>query len=311
MARKKKELIEKSCFGLLEFLEPTRNLDDVQGQEGAKKRLREDISLIKKGAWDALPMGYLFTGPVGTGKTYLATCAIGEIGIPCVQLMNFRSKWVGATEGNLEKILLTLRALGPVGVIIDEADAFMGTRESGGDSGTSSRTFAQFATQMGDTRYRGKIIWFLMTCRPDLLPVDIKRQGRVEIHIPLFYPMEDDEKKLYFVTMAAKQKWAVDEADVDPKWVSGKKLSGADIEAIIVAAKRQSLLDGGGQPKKTYLAAAATNFIPSTSSLEVQFQELASVIECTDQSFLPEIYRKADRVELTKEFRRLQAMMES
>jgi len=311
MARKKKELIEKSCFGLLEFLEPTRTLDDVQGQEGAKKRLREDISLIKKGAWEALPMGYLFTGPVGTGKTYLATCAIGELGIPCVQLMNFRSKWVGATEGNLEKILLTLRALGPVGVIIDEADAFMGTREEGGDSGTSNRIFAQFATQMGDTRYRGKILWFLMTCRPDLLPVDIKRQGRVEIHIPLFYPQEDAEKKLYFVTMAAKQKWPVDDSDVDPKWVAGKKLSGADIEAIIVAAKRQSLLDGGIQPKKKYLAAAATNFIPSTSSLEVQYQELASVIECTDQSFLPDSYRKADRVELLKDFHRLQALLEA
>ena len=311
MARKKKELIEKSCFGLLEFLEPSRTLDDVQGQDAAKKRLREDISLIKKGCWDALPMGYLFCGPVGTGKTYLATCAIGELGIPCVQLMNFRSKWVGATEGNLEKILLTLRALGPVGVLIDEADAFMGTREEGGDSGTSNRIFAQFATQMGDTRYRGKILWFLMTCRPDLLPVDIKRQGRVEIHIPLFYPQEDAEKKLYFVTMSKKTGWPVGEADVDPKWVAGKKLSGADIEAIIVAAKRQSLLDGGGQTKKKYLETAATNFIPSTSAVEVQYQELAAVIECTDRSFLPESYQKADRVELLKDFHRLQAMMEA
>ena len=311
MARKKKELIEKSCFGLLEFLEPTRSLDDVQGQDAAKKRLREDIGLIRKGAWDALPMGYLFCGPVGTGKTYLATCAIGELGIPCVQLLNFRSKWVGATEGNLEKILLTLRALGPVGVLIDEADAFMGTRSEEGDSGTSNRIFAQFATQMGDTRYRGKILWFLMTCRPDLLPVDIKRQGRVEIHIPLFYPVEDAEKKLYFVTMAKKTGWPVAESDVDPKWVAGKKLSGADIEAIIVAAKRQSLLDGGSQPKKKYLELAATDFIPSTSLLEVQYQELAAVIECTDRSFLPEAYRKADRVELMKEFHRLQALLEA
>ena len=79
---------------------------------------------------------------------------------------------------------------------------------------------------MGDTRYRGKIIWFLMTCRPDLLPVDIKRQGRVEIHIPLFYPMEDDEKKLYFVTMAAKQKWAVDARRRGPQVGRGQEALG-------------------------------------------------------------------------------------
>lgn len=310
VARKKKELIEKSCFGLLEFLEPRATLDAVEGLAAAKKRLREDIVLIKKGFWDALPMGYLFCGPVGTGKTYLATCAIGEIGIPCVQLLNFRSKWVGATEGNLERILLTLRALGPVGVIIDEADAFMGDRSSEGDSGTSNRIFAQFASQMGDTKYRGKILWFLLTCRPDLLPVDIKRQGRVEIHIPLFYPQVSSEKRLLFVAMSKKQKWPVVEADVDPAWFEGRKLSGADIEAILVAAKRKSLLDGDAQARKVYLGQAATDFIPATSQAQVQYQELAAVIECTDRNFLPESYRTADRTELLKDFNRLRVLLE-
>ena len=46
------------------------------------------------------------------------------------------------------------------------------------------------AAQMGDTRYRGHILWFLLTCRPDLLPIDLKRQGRAEIHIPLDTPCE-------------------------------------------------------------------------------------------------------------------------
>jgi hypothetical protein len=45
--------------------------------------------------------------------------------------------------------------------------------------------------------------------------------------------------------------------------------------------------------------------------VEVQYQELAAVIECTDRSFLPEAYRKADRVELLKDFHRLQALMEA
>ena len=48
---------------------------------------------------------------------------------------------MGETEGNLEKVLNVLRSLGPVMVIIDEADAALGNRESGGDSGTSSRVF--------------------------------------------------------------------------------------------------------------------------------------------------------------------------
>jgi len=41
--------------------------------------------------------------------------------IPCVKLRNFRSKFVGETEGNLEHVLTVLRSLGPVVVIIDEA----------------------------------------------------------------------------------------------------------------------------------------------------------------------------------------------
>jgi hypothetical protein len=40
--------------------------------------------------------------------------------------------------------------------------------------------------------------------RPDLLPIDIKRQGRAEVHIPLFYPYDDDELRQMFVMLAKK-----------------------------------------------------------------------------------------------------------
>ena len=72
----------------------------------AKARLREDAALLKRGALDSLPMGYLLCGPVGTGKSFLAQCVSGEIGVPCVMLKNFRSKYVGETEGNLERVLV-------------------------------------------------------------------------------------------------------------------------------------------------------------------------------------------------------------
>jgi hypothetical protein len=191
----KKRLIERQAQGMLEFIEPKWGLDTVVGHEAAKKRLLDDAELVKRGELDTVPMGYLFCGPVGTGKSFLATCVAGSIGIPAVVLKNFRSKYVGETEGNLERVLGVLRSMGPVVVVVDEADAMLGDRDQGGDSGVGGRVFAMIASQMGDTMYRGKIIWMLLTARPDQLPVDLKRQGRAEVHIPLFYPWEQAELK--------------------------------------------------------------------------------------------------------------------
>ncbi|MBN2353392.1 MAG: ATP-binding protein, partial [Spirochaetales bacterium] len=178
LRRRKKEIIEAEAVGLLEFIECEHDLGMVSGHDFVKKRFKNAARAIKQGRLDVLPMGYLMSGPVGTGKSFMVTAFAGEIGIPIVKFRNFRSKWQGVTEANLEKILNICKAMAPVGVMIDEADAFLGNRNQDGDSGTSNRIFAQIASFMGNTEYRGKIIWFLITCRPDLLPIDLKRQGR-------------------------------------------------------------------------------------------------------------------------------------
>jgi AAA+ superfamily predicted ATPase len=284
----KKRLLERQGQGLLEFIEPKWKLDTVIGHESAKQRLRDDASLLARGALDCVPMGYLLCGPVGTGKSFLAMCAAGEIGIPCVMLKNFRSKYVGETEGNLERVLSVLRAMGPVMVVIDEADAALGDRDTEGDSGTSSRVFGMIATQMGDTRYRGKILWMLLTARPDLLPIDIKRQGRAEVHIPLFYPTEDDELRKMFVVLARKLGTTLREEDVPPVPAEHRGLlSGADIEGIVARAWRRSLLAGAGAVTPEALAEVIAQFLPSTQGLEKELQEAAAIIECTDREFLP------------------------
>ena len=180
LREQKKAVIEAECYGLLEYVESRFGLDMVSGHDGVKARLRRAAQAMAAGRLGGVPMGYLIAGPVGLAKTFLVNCFTGEIGFPCVKFLNFRSQWQGVTEGNLEKILKVLHAMWPVGVIIDEADAFLGDRNQHGDSGTSNRVFAPLASFMGNTEYRGKIVWFLITSRPDLLPVDLKRQGRAE-----------------------------------------------------------------------------------------------------------------------------------
>ncbi len=290
----KKRLLERQCHGLLEFIEPKWTLDTVVGHDAAKARLREDAALLKRGALDSLPMGYLLCGPVGTGKSFLAQCVSGEIGVPCVILKNFRSKYVGETEGNLERVLSVLRAMGPVVVVVDEADAALGSRESEGDSGTSSRVFAMIAAQMGDTRYRGRIIWMLLTARPDLLPIDIKRQGRAEVHIPLFYPTDESEIRQMFLILAKKlgSQLAVEDVPAIPQ--TGH-LSGADIEGMVGRALRASILAGANHVTREALAQVVSEFMPSTQGLERELQETAAILECTDRQFLPPpIVKKID-----------------
>jgi AAA+ superfamily predicted ATPase len=281
----KKRLLERQGQGLLEFIEPKWTLDTIVGHESAKARLREDAALLKRGALDSMPMGYLLCGPVGTGKSFLAQCVSGEIGVPCVVLKNFRSKYVGETEGNLERVLSVLRAMGPVVVVVDEADAALGNRESEGDSGTSSRVFAMIASQMGDTRYRGKIIWMLLTARPDLLPIDIKRQGRAEVHIPLFYPIDESEIRQMFVILAKKLGTRLALEDV-PAVPQKGQLSGADIEGIVGRAWRTCILGGADHITRDALAQVVAGFLPSTQGLERELQEVAAILECTDRVFL-------------------------
>jgi AAA+ superfamily predicted ATPase len=282
----KKRLLERQCRGLLEFIEPRWTLDTVVGHDAAKARLREDAALLRRGALESLPMGYLLCGPVGTGKSFLAQCVSGEIGVPCVILKNFRSKYVGETEGNLERVLSVLRAMGPVVVVVDEADAALGSREQEGDSGTSSRVFGMIAAQMGDTQYRGRIIWMLLTARPDLLPIDLKRQGRAEVHIPLFYPTDENEIRQMFVILAKKLGSRLSADDVPPIPQRGQ-LSGADIEGMVGRAWRTSLLAGADHVTREALAGVVATFMPSTQGLERELQETAAMLECTDSQFLP------------------------
>ncbi|MDB4314040.1 ATP-binding protein, partial [Akkermansiaceae bacterium] len=104
-------------------------------------------------------MGYLFCGPVGTGKTYLAECLAGSAGVPVIVLKNFRDRWVGSTEANLEKIFSLLHALGRCMVFVDEADQALGKRAAGsGDSGVSSRVYSMMAKEMSNPRNRGRIV---------------------------------------------------------------------------------------------------------------------------------------------------------
>jgi len=309
LMRMKKELIERECQDLLEFLESPFTLDQVAGHDAVKAWLREDRQLLQRGLLNALPMGYLITGRIGTGKTFLVQCWAGELGVPCVVFKNFRDRWVGATESNLEKIFSVLHALGQVVVFVDEADQAAGKRSGeDGDSGLSGRVYSMLAKEMSDTRNRGRIVWVFATSRPDLLEVDLKRQGRLDVHIPLFPPQTTDEMRGLLISISKKIQFPLDETDIPPL-PDGLVLGGNEIEAILVRALRlYELLPEPRSPLREVVGNVLKEVRPNAHTRKLEYMDLVAVKECTDSRFLPPAYEAMTpeelerRIEATRSF---------
>jgi SpoVK/Ycf46/Vps4 family AAA+-type ATPase len=293
LMRMKKEMIERECQGLLEFLESPFTLDQVSGLDAVKTWLRDDTELLRRGVMNALPMGYLITGRIGTGKTFVVQCWAGELGVPCVVFKNFRDRWVGATESNLEKIFSVLHALGQVVVFVDEADQAAGKRGGeDGDSGLSGRVYSMLAKEMSDTRNRGRIVWVFATSRPDLLEVDLKRQGRLDVHIPLFPPQTHGEMQSLLLSVAKKLRFPMEVSDIPPL-PEGIVLGGNEIEGIFVRALR--LFELQTEPRSSLrdiLEGVFKAVRPNAYTRKLEYMDLVAVKECTDSGFLPLQYRE-------------------
>ena len=287
----KKELVEKDCQGLIEFIESERTLDDVHGHEGVKAWIREDVALWGQGDLQAMPMGYLLCGPVGTGKTYMVECLAGEAGVPVVKFKNFRDKWVGSTEGNLETIFRLLEALGRCVVFIDEADQALGSRTAGtNDSGVSGRVYSMMAKEMSDTSNRGRILWILASSRPDLIEVDLKRPGRVDVKIPLFPTRTPAEGYGLIRALCGKHGLELPEAvpaEVGlrvPTWVT----PGA---AESLAIKVYRLVKTRGISAEEALTACLEDYQAPVPRDVMEFQIGLAASEASDLSFVPEEFR--------------------
>jgi AAA+ superfamily predicted ATPase len=307
VARGKKRLIEEYCQGLVRFKDPKPgvSLDRVATHAAAKKRLRELAWLIRNAKLSVLERGVLVPGRVGVGKSFLIDCFAAECGLPVMEMGEFRSKWVGDTERQQARILITIRALGPVIVVVDEADSVFGNRDDGGDSGVSSRVFAAFAAHIGDSSLRGRELWVAMTSRPDLLAIDMKRQGRFGLCIPLFPAQGPDDIVELVTTIARTRRMPI--PDPVKAWIREKlgdtPLTGSDIEAILVrAAERAVLAQRDDDVQIADIEEAVNSFIDPLDSELLALQELAAVLACSDRRFLPDRWAKADRAEMAQMF---------
>lgn len=290
VAELKKSLIENDARDLIEFIPPSKNFSNMAGSQAIKKWVSKDLQNWRDGRLRAVPKGYLLCGPVGTGKTFLAECMAGEAGVPTVALKNFRERWVGTSEGNLEKVFRILRALGRCMVFVDEADQALGRRVSEGDGGLSGRLYSMIAKEMGKNENRGRIVWILASSRPDLIEVDLKRPGRVDVKIPIL-PTATCKESMDLIRALLKRNDLTlsDEEALALQDNSPLLMTAGAAEAL--AAKVMRVQVTSERKTSEILSEMLEDYQPSVPMEVIDFQIDLAVKEATDIELVPEFFR--------------------
>ncbi|HEY4039352.1 MAG TPA: ATP-binding protein [Burkholderiaceae bacterium] len=312
MRARKRELVTQECFGLIEFVESALHLDDLGGMEEARSELKEIAEAMRSDDRSRAPMGVLVVGAMGAGKTFLIKAFCASAGIPAVMLKNFRSKWVGATEGNLEKVLAMVKAMGPIGVIIDEGDRSLGGGDED-DGGTSSRCIARLKEFMSDPDNRGRVLVVLMTNRPDKLDTDLKRPGRLDEKIPLFYPQSSAERANVVRAVLRRYTNGTNAIEGPDLWLEDVletcvDYSNAELESIALLALKVARRHGQRLTRQAF-DEATKDFLRTGDQRMVEYMELLAVSEASRRSLLPPKFQAMPAEEISQRMNDLRVLL--
>jgi SpoVK/Ycf46/Vps4 family AAA+-type ATPase len=168
---------------------------------------------------------------------------------------------------------------------------------------------------MSDTANRGRILFILMTNRPDRLDVDIKRAGRLDKKIPLLYAQTVEEVEAVLGAQMRKQRLEVgfsfpaDRGAVSQPLLG---LSNADFEAVVLLAAEISAGPEGGtgtvRVGPEHMVQAIADYLPSRDVKMLEYMELLAVFEASNRKMLPLKYQtmSADELQARLELLRLE-----
>jgi len=244
--RLKRDRLRQESQGLIEVIQPRRGLEDIGGYPELKERLRSVVSALLQAkdplVRSTLPMGILFVGPPGIGKSITAEALAGESGINLVKLGDFRGMYVGESERNLSRLFGLLETLYPAIVFVDEMDQALGRREQQGtgDSGVDRRVFGRLLEFMSDTAHRGRILWIGASNYPNNIDPAMKRAGRFDLVVPFLLPDRDSRKEILRLQLSRWESKAPgrlpqlpEPAELDRLAALTDGFSGAELEAVV------------------------------------------------------------------------------
>ena len=146
------------------------------------------------------------------------------------------------------------------------------------------------AQEMADTDNRGNVVWVLGSSRPDLIEVDLKRPGRIDLKVPILPTATREQSCGLIAALARRYELEVSASEFgDMLQQIPTMMTPGAAEALVVKAYRVS------RTEKVAPAAALSRCLVGYQSaipqdvLELQMR--LAIQEATDLSFVAEELR--------------------
>ncbi|MCA9827909.1 MAG: CDC48 family AAA ATPase [Nitrosopumilus sp.] len=218
---------------------PNVSWDDVGGLDELKEELREAIEwpIKYKDAYDYVnvetPKGILLHGPPGTGKTLIAKALakMTESNFISIKGPELLSKWVGESEKGVREIFRKARQAAPCIIFLDEVDALVPRRGSGGsDSHVTENVVSQILTEIDGLEELHNVLIIGATNRLDIVDEALLRPGRFDRIIEV--PNPDAKGRKHIFEIHTKKKPLESNLDIEKLVEITAGFSGAEIAAV-------------------------------------------------------------------------------
>jgi len=220
-------------------------LEDVVGQEEAKKKVKVILEFLKKpekfGKW--APKNDLFYGPPGTGKTMTAKALANEANVPFLSVKSTKliGEHVGDGARRIHELYDRARQLAPCIVFIDEFDAISLDRSFQDLRGDVSEVVNALLTELDGIQKNDDICTIAATNRIDLIDSSIRSRFEEEIE----FTMPNFEERLEILKKNFKDFPLKVSANLDIISKQCDGFSGRDlVEKVIKSALHKAIADG-------------------------------------------------------------------
>ncbi|MFB5619556.1 MAG: CDC48 family AAA ATPase [Nitrosopumilus sp.] len=253
---------------------PNVSWDDVGGLDELKEELKEAVEwpIKYKDAYDFVdvesPKGILLHGPPGTGKTLIAKALakMTESNFISIKGPELLSKWVGESEKGVREIFRKARQAAPCIIFLDEVDALVPRRGSGGsNSHVTENVVSQILTEIDGLEELHNVLIIGATNRLDIVDEALLRPGRFDRIIKV--PNPDEKGRQHIFEIHTKKKPLASDVKISEIVKLTDDFSGAEIAAVTNRAAIAAL--------KRYVAGKSKN----VKEIKITQQDLIDAID--------------------------------